>query len=91
MLIIWGYRTKYQFIGFTGDDHKCFHCDAIGRQGLTKYVEQGHFFFIPMPIKRTQFFLKCPVRGCDGITELSKKQVECMHITPVESFKTSTC
>jgi len=82
MIIVWGYRTKTTLVGYTEDSHKCFHCDTIGSQSLYKTVEQGHFFLIPVPIKRTKYCLQCSVRGCDGITEISKEQVDNMYITP---------
>jgi|GEM_PF-4639830 len=76
MLIVWGSRAENTHIGYSGDDHKCFHCDTIGKQSIFTSVEQGYFFFIPLPIKRTRYYYKCSVRGCDGITELSKEQLD---------------
>lgn len=78
-------RTKTTYLGYTQDDHKCFHCDAIGRQPLFKTVERPLIFFIPLPFKLTEYFLVCLVHDCKGVTKLNKKQVDLMYITQVES------
>ena len=75
-LLVWGSRRKNTLIGYTDDNHQCFHCDAIGSQPVFQTVEQGTLFYIPLPIKRTRYFLKCKVRGCDGITDITKDEAD---------------
>ena len=73
---IWGIKTEDTLLGYTDDNHQCFHCDAAGRQELYKSIEQTTFCYIPLPIIVTKYFLKCKVSGCDGITDITKDQAD---------------
>ena len=86
MIFVAGSRKTTKLIGYTSDDYKCFHCDTIGRQALFQTIDRGTVFFIPLPfLKYRTYCAICSVYGCNGITELSKKEVERIHIIPVES------
>jgi len=80
-------KIKTYHIHKMDDNHKCFHCDAIGSQKIYKSIERWYFFSIPTPLRRTTYFIKCTVSGCCGITELGSDDVRSMALAYYDTLK----
>ena len=74
-------KEKTYRIHQTDDNHKCFHCDAIGSQRIYKTIERYYFFFFLTPIKHVTYFSRCRARGCHADKELSREQIEFMRLS----------
>lgn len=72
MLVIFGFRTKREFLRWVA--FVCRVCGTSGRMPLVREVTKFSLFFIPLFPIRVKHLVECPNPACRSTTKLSGEE-----------------